>query len=349
MWTVVVMLCLPCGYAKENQKDEWQTRENRVTRLGGEWYKIQVLMHELHNMQQILQDVQDIELFPSELTRLGDESLIALDKKIDVVMKKHQALVQHVESLRPPLIDAMAILREMVTGQPVEEMFQVLDNDDIHRISDMFIVKHHIDSLWRDFDGLFSGLSTMVQMRQGAEEEIRPGFESEFFEILKASLGKQSERYYAILNTLKDTLYRRGNEDLRERMFQVESHRIKGYLKSGNADLANMKLPAISARYNQSKFTTECTLLQVKTDFALGEFDQVLQTVQKLPDSIARLPEVVSDKIRSLYILKRFDELLQCVDGIDLRAISAGSRNFIVWLALESALATKKTEQITAR
>src|SRR5271157_4991619 len=184
-----IMLFSAGAVAKDNPKDEWQIRENLVTRLGGEWYKIARLTEELNTMQDILQDVRDFELFPPELTRLNEETVLSFDKKIEKVEKKHRAIVDQVEGLRTPLADAMAILREMVIGQPVEDMFQVLDNDDVRRISAMFAIKHHVDSLWRDVDGLFKGLMPVVQMPKESTEEMRSGLDDEFFEILKANLG----------------------------------------------------------------------------------------------------------------------------------------------------------------
>jgi len=119
----------------------------------------------------------------------------------------------------------MAILREMVIGQPVEDMFQVLDNDDVRRISAMFAIKHHIDSLWRDVDGLFTGLMPVVQMENQSEKETPRGFDNEFIEILKANLGQQAMGFYRTLNGIKDTLVKRGNEEQCARMFQSKRTR----------------------------------------------------------------------------------------------------------------------------
>jgi|GEM_PF-1039330 TolA-binding protein len=347
--SVVFVMLFPIAIgAKDKPKDQWQIRENLVIRLGGEWYKINILRSELQNMQEILHNLRDIELFPGELTKLSEESLLSFDKQIETVAKKHQALIQQVESLRPPLIDAMAILREMVIGQPVEDMFQVLDNDDMRRIATMFAVKHHIDSLWRDFDGLFGGLSVMLQMQQPAKEESFQGFEAEFFEILKANLGQQSERYYRLLRTIKDTLYKRGTEELCAKMFQVETHRIKLYLKSGNESLAKMMLPGLLARYKQRRFIDECNVMLMKASFSLGEYDEALRTADFLSDSMAGTWEALSCKIQSLYLLKRYKEVWEWARGFDFKSQGAVARNLALWLSIESGLALGASDTITA-
>ena len=48
----VVLLSILCGYAKEKSRDAWQTREHLLTRLGGEWYKIGVLVNELNSQRR---------------------------------------------------------------------------------------------------------------------------------------------------------------------------------------------------------------------------------------------------------------------------------------------------------
>jgi Uncharacterized protein conserved in bacteria len=340
-----VMLFSGIAPAKDKPKDEWQTRENLVTRLGGEWYKIARLSEELETIQDILQDVRDFELFPPELTRLNEETVLSFDKKIEKLGKKHQALVEQIEGLRPPLADGIAILREMVIGQPVEDMFQVLDNDDVRRISAMFEIKHHIDSLWKDVDGLFTGLMPVVQMPKESKEEIPGGFENEFFEILKANLGQQAMGFYRTLSDIKDTLVKRGNEEQCTRMFQVETHRIKAYLKNGNYGLAKTKLQAIMARYERRRFSNECTILLAKTCFARGEFDEVLHLVKQLPDSCASSQEILLYSVQSMYALKKYDDLWQWGSGYDFKTLKGSGRNLALWLTMESGLALGKAEK----
>jgi tetratricopeptide (TPR) repeat protein len=340
-----VMLFLGIASAKDKPKDEWQIRENLVTRLGGEWYKISRLTEELQTVQDIFQDLRDFELFPPELTRLNEETVLSFDKKIEKVGKKHQALVEQVEGLKAPLSDAMAILREMVIGQPVEDMFQVLDNDDVRRISAMFAIKHHIDSLWRDVDGLFTGLMPVVQMENQSGKETPRGFDNEFIEILKANLGQQAMGFYRTLNGIKDTLVKRGNEEQCARMFQVETHQIKAYLKTGNDRLAKTKLKAIMARYPQRRFTIECTMLFAKICFTRGEFDEALHVIDQLPDSCASSQEMLLYSAQSRYGLKKYADLWKWGSALDFKTLTGSGRNLALWLTMESGLALGKADR----
>jgi tetratricopeptide (TPR) repeat protein len=340
-----VTLFFGTASAKDKPKDEWQIRENLVTRLGGEWYKISRLTEELQAMEDILQDARDFELFPSELTQLNEETVVSFDKKIEKVGKKHQALVEQVEGLKTPLSDALAILREMVIGQPVEDMFQVLDNDDVRRITMMFAIKHHIDSLWRDVGGLFTGLMPVVQTQNQSTEETPRGIDNEFIEILQGNLGQRAEGFYRTLNDIKDTLVKRGNDEQCARMFQVETHRIKAYLKTGNERLAKTKLMAIMARYQPRRFTIESAMLLVKICFARGEFDEVLQIIKQLPDSCSSSREILLYSVQSRYALKKYEDLWRWGCGFDFMALTGSDRNLALWLTMESGLALDKAEK----
>jgi len=341
-----VMPLMGSAFAKDKPKDDWQIRENLVTRLGGEWYKIKRLDGELGAMQDIVQDLRDFELFPADLTRMSEEALVAFDKRIEKVEKKREVIALRVEELRAPLADGLAILRQMAVGQPIEDMFQVLDNDDIRRISAMFVLKHHIDSLWNDVDGLFTMLSPLAQAGP-PPEEFRQGFENEFFEILKANLGQQSERFNRSLDELKDTLARRGSDEQCARMFQVETHRIKEYLKSGNTQMAKTKLQAMGLRYTGSRFTAETDMLMVKACFARGEYFEALETAGQLPDSFARRTDMLLCMVQSRYLLKKYEDQWQWGEGYDFKALTGSARNLALWLTMESGLALGKMEKFS--
>jgi tetratricopeptide (TPR) repeat protein len=342
------IICMPCigNTSVKDSTDVWQIRENLVTRLGGEWYKIGVLRNELGNMNEILQNLRDIELFPNELTGFNEDSLLSYDKKIETIEKKHQFLVQQVSAMQSPLVDAMAVMREMVTGKPVEEMFKVIDNDDINRISRMFAIKHGIDSLWNDFDGVFGRLAYMLHMPGTLKDSS--GFDEEFFKILKTNLGQQVDRYYEIMNNIKDTLFNRGNNDLRKKMFVVETSRIKDCLRSGKELSAKMNLHGILARYKDHEFIDECNMIRIKVAFASNDYEEVLKTISLIPAAKAASDEVVIDKAQSLYLLKNYKELWNWGNSLDLKSLTGSSRNRIIWLIMESGLLLNKSDTVVS-
>ena len=97
----------------------------------------------------MLTDIRDMELFPADLTGLNKVPLVYFDKKIEHLEQTYAQLQTRMDALKPPLLDAMAILREMVVREPVESMFDVLEQGDLTRITETLSVKHGIDTLWK--------------------------------------------------------------------------------------------------------------------------------------------------------------------------------------------------------
>jgi TolA-binding protein len=343
---LLALLSLLCS-AKPLQKDDWRTRENLVTRLSGEWYKINVLTRELSNVRDIVQDMRDIELFPTEATRCSEESLVAFDKKLEFCEKKYLGLQKQVSGLKTPLADGCAILRQMVVGTPVEDMFSVLDNDDLARISQMMSIKHHVDSMWNDVDTLMTSLGNRMQIALPRRDAGGQGFDAEFFEILKANLGGKAQWYGQMLDAMKDELVKRGNDESVRQMYQVEIHRIKENLKENKTGVAIRALHALAARYTATGQEEEIRYLFAKSYFMQTSYDSVL-TVKVGPADTARFNgDMLFYRVQSLYALGRYDSLWRWGQSFPLATLVGTRRNCCLWAVLESGLALGKTDHFS--
>ncbi len=328
----------PC-IAKDAKKDDWRTRENLVTRLSGEWYKINLLTQELSSQSDILADMRDMELFPPEVLRCGEDSLAVFDKKLELCEKKYLALSTQVSALTPGLADGLGILREMVVGQPVEDMFAVLDKDDLQRISTMFGIKHRTDSLWMDIDTLIRSFDRKVHLPAQEQEIAATGLQAEFFVLLRANLGQQTARYYGVLDAVKDSLKRRATGDQAKRMYQAEVHRIKENLKAANGFIAAKKLLPLMQRYPGHPYSDELNFLLAKALFSQQSYDGALRASRQVSDTsrFGAAPLLVG--LQSLYELARYDTLWRWAQTFKWESLSGSNRNFALWMAMESALA----------
>lgn len=335
---LAALLALPC-MAKDAKSDDWRVRENLVTRLSGEWYKIGVLSRELSSLGDILAGMRDMELFPPEVLQCNEDSLIAVDKNLEICEKGRQALEKQVALLSPPLSDGLGILREMVVGQPVEDMFAVLDNDDLQRISVMFSVKHRIDSLWTNVNSLMSSFGQKMHLAPSSHGSDAADAESEFFELLRADLGEQTARYYGRLDAMKDSLARRASDDQIRRMFQIEVHRIKENLKTADSFLAAKKLRTLIERYPGRQYESELKFLLAKTLFKYHAFDSVLAVTAQAPDTARFGAEPLLFDLQSLYALGRYDSLWKWGATGRVSALKGSYRNCALWLIMESGLA----------
>jgi TolA-binding protein len=339
---VLALLSSHC-LAKPVQKEDWRTRENLVARLSGEWYKINILDRDLSSVQDIVQDMRDIELFPSEVTRCSEESLVTFDKKLELCEKKYLALQKQVNGLKTPLADGCAILRQMVVGTPVEDMFGVLDNDDLARISTMMSIKHHVDSLWNAIDTLLTSLSGRMQISLPRRDAGGQGFDAEFFEILQANLGEKTQWYYHVLDALKDELVKRGSAESVRQMHQVDAHRIKEYLRENKTGAAARMLHACLDRYQAPQMRNELSYLLVKAYFKQGAYDSVLSAQAGLTDTARFGNDILLYRIQSLYALGRYDTLWRLGEHLPLALLGGAQRNCALWAILESGLALGKT------
>jgi TolA-binding protein len=341
---LIALLLLPC-IAKDAKKDEWRIRENLATRLSGEWFKINVLTRELSSVGDIIADMRNIELFPAEVTRCGEDSLVAFDRKLEACEKKYTALKKQTGALTAPLADGIGILREMVVGQPVEDMFSVLDNEDMRRIAEMFAIKHNIDSLWRNIDTLISSLARKMQMKISLREAGAAGFESEFFEILRANLGEQTGRYYGLLDVIKDTLAARGSENQEKQMYQIEVHRIRENLKQRQSDLAAKKLRSLVKRYVKPQYRDELNFILVKAMFSQNAYDSALAAAKEVADTARFGAELQLYRMQSMYALARYDTLWKWGETFRFDKLTGRMRNCALWMVLESGLALNKTDR----
>jgi TolA-binding protein len=341
---LLVLLSLLC-LAKPVQKDDWRIRENLVTRLSGEWYKINVLTRDLSSVNDIIQGMRDIELFPPEATRCSEESLVSFDKKLDICEKKYLVLQKRVAALQAPLADGCAILRQMVVGQPVEDMFGVLDNDDMARIADMMSIKHHVDSLWNNLDTLLTSLGNRMQVALPQRDAGGQGFEAEFFEILSANLGEKTQLYYRMLDAIKDELVERGSGDAVEQMYRIEAHRAVEYLKENRTDAAVRVLHALAGRYTAPQQRDELYYLLVKSYFMQAAYDSVLSAQEGVSDTARFGSDLVLFRVQSQYALGRFDTLWRWGQTFPFAMLAGSHRNCCLWAVLESGLALGKTER----
>jgi TolA-binding protein len=235
----------------------------------------------------------------------------------------------------------MAILREMVVREPVESMFDVLEQGDLTRITEMLSVKHGIDTLWKGVDTLIgsvmrtAGLSTEVVHPQG-------GFDEEFFNILQANLGQQSEIYYRKLNDIKDSLVNRGTGANIKDMFSVETFRIRKYAKENKTLPAQRKIAEVTARYKGRIAMEDLAVLDARISLARGDFSAALASLAGLPpeeaeNNRAQLRHLY--RMQSLYALHVYDSVWQEGVALEYSRFSGASRNLLIWITMESGLA----------
>lgn len=335
---LVVCLCLlPAAAAPQDTSEQWQVREYLVQRLAAEWYKIGILSTELDRMEDMLAEVRHVEVFPVATTRLTDKKLVSIDKRIESIEKRHGLLREEVDALRAPLADAISILREMVTGEAVDEMFEVLERGDMERIEHMLFLKHKISELWGHTGQLLTDAASAMEIEVPAPQE--QGLENEFFEIIRANLGLEYEKYYTELSAIKDGLTQRASLSEVKQMLAVERAQVKEYLDAGRTELANRKLVVLKKRYGGTLESPELDLLLARTQFALGDYRKTVETINRLPQESQFDLKKILYTIQSLYMLRDYDRLWDIGNRLDLESLSGKRRNLVIWQVMEAGVA----------
>ena len=177
------------------------------------------------------------------------------------------------------------------------------------------------------------------------EEESSDGiFEKEFFDILKANLGIQSEQYHKKLNYIKDLLAKRGNPSNIAEMYSIEKDRINQYLKNNEVKLAHKKIIILLKRFESKMAVNELYELLAKAQFLEKEFSEVLVTVSKLPDTDDLKQFKILYKLQSWYALRDYNAILDERASLDFSNFKGTKKNLLIWIIIESGLALHKQE-----
>jgi len=347
----IIALLLPFSVSsKALKKDDWQIRNNLVNRLSGEWYKINILRGELDNINSVLNDLRDIELFPANVIKCSDDSLVAFDRRLEICEKKCNILQKQINSLQNPLLDALSIMHEMIVGKPVEDMFFVLEQDNIKRITQMFTIKHQTDSLWMNVESLIYSLAGMLGIKiLGGLKYNENLAEDDFFEILRANLGEQVDYYLSLVNNIKDSLILRAKEEDINKMYQIETNRIKEYLTNSlSINKIDKKINKLRNRYINEQHQNELNFLLIKAFYNQNAFDSILNIANKFSKDNIFYKNVLLYKIEALYHLQKYDEIWLMYKNIDFKSFNGMQKNLLIWMVMQSGLFLDKNEEVRA-
>ena len=293
---------------------------------------MQALNRELARQSGILADLRDVELFPAEVLRCGEDPLVALDRKLDACEKKRRALGTMAASFAPELADGLGILREMVTGRPVQDMVAVLDKDDLRRAAKMLAVKRRVDGLWTDIGSIMNSCVQMLRipLPAGAADSLR---------LPVSDTAEQSGRYYDVLDIVKDSLVGRAGDEQVRRMYQIEIHGVRENPKVSARVPAFAKLRALSLRYPGRPYTNEINFLFAKALFSQKEYKGALAALRQVTDTMRFGATPLLVGLQSLYALGRYDSLWRWGTTYRFETLAGSYRNCALWMVMESGLA----------
>lgn len=325
----VVAIAPDHSFAKKKIEDVWQVREKLNLQLLSEYNNYNNLSKELSSVCDVFAELRDLEIFPPEITKFNDQKIVDFDVKIERLEKKYSLIKEQLDILKPQLSDAIAIFREMVTGEPVENMFGVLEKNTANRTEQMLILKSQVDSVWKKTDDLLNSIINGFGLT--SDNNISR---------------QQPDISYEKLDRLKDYLVSKGNSKSIDQMYSIEKSRIKQYIKENKLELARLKIEPLIARYDKKADPDELLLLLLKVHFLKEDYKSVLENFGKIAESSRYYLSAYLLKMQSFYSLQNYDSIwAEQVKG-KYKLFNGEKRNLLIWLIMESGLAINKKDGI---
>jgi len=339
--TGVITLCVAIAAAFAGKDttvaDVWKTRENLTRRIAAEWHKTVMLQNEVNEVRDVIAVLQDFELYPEEATSFTDEQLAGYDRGLETVLKECRRLSDRIEELRPPVNDALRIIREMVVGEPVPSMFETLEQGNLHRIGVMLAIKHSLDTLWGRTDSVLSSVETHFRITRQVDGANRL-IEGEFFTILRSNLGLQSQEYFSRITTIRKALVGKADAARVDAMRRVDMNRIRKYMNEKKTAVAERNIvDALDCYGSGGSYGEELGLMLAELRLRSGEYATSLSVVEKLPGKGRSGVKKRLVKALCFYALGEYDSVLADTAQSIVGDLDTSDLNRYLWVVIECA------------
>jgi len=251
---LITVLCAPAGGSPgpntpsaSADKALWSQADAMANRLREERRKLRLISEELERLGYMGEDFRDLQLYPTQVTHLGPEDDVRLDRMIEGLEKKLASTRKRVAELEKPLDDAFFISKEMLQETPNRDMVDLLLKDNVDRIARLVTVQRELNKRWNEAFSLLAEYRLRIGL-SAAGAQAGP-IEEDFFKVLMANTGRASQRFYGELNDYKDSLAARAGKPEWEKMANLDLARIKGRLGGKSIEMVQADLERLSGRF----------------------------------------------------------------------------------------------------
>ncbi|KMQ52233.1 TPR-domain containing protein [Chitinispirillum alkaliphilum] len=314
---------------------DWQQRDALVRRFGSQWDKINLIDEELGAISDMLVDLRYFQLFPARVTGFDDELMVRVDRMISFAEGQNQQLNTRTEALKPPLVEAVGIMREMIVSGPADGMFDFFEQESRMRIEKMLGILKEIDRVWEDIDRVIAIVDNVSGVMKYERKESVSEVE-EFLDILRSGLGQRSGRVSEKLEAIKDEIVRHSSSADQDFMFNIEIRRVRKFLSEEKNELAYERLMLMMNRYRDSQQLAELKRLILEAQFSTGRYADAVASIEKQGIDEHK----ISMKIQSLFALGRYNELWREGTDLDMSDFRGAERNLLIWLTIEGGIAS---------
>jgi TolA-binding protein len=225
----------------------WTQSEALADRLIEERRKLDGLLGEAGKLVLTCEDFRDLQLYPPVVTRMTQSDDVEFDKAIEKLEKSVLKTREEVHALEAPLADAVFIAGEMVGESLNRDMLDLLQRDNVRRVSRLIELQKAMDRRWDEAAALLE----RYRKRSGIEAmpEPKQNLDADFFRVLQSTVGLSSERFYQAFHAYKDALAVRGGKKDWELMAKVDLDRLQGRMSGRAVERVRQDLAALRKRF----------------------------------------------------------------------------------------------------
>jgi TolA-binding protein len=315
----------------------WYQAENLLGRLEQEYFTLGLVSQELERLQIVLEDLADIQLYPATAIKFSKENTLQLDKAAARLESRKKLLANRLDGLRQPLLDAVSIVRDLIYEDPQNDMFLLLQKQNVERVLELLAIKREVNAEWRECTWFLDQIRSIAGLPADRDTSgFRQGFEDDFFAVLSANLGFSAQQFYAKLNTLKDELMRTLTQADLVKLATIDFRRIRERYNQGQYVLVKQQLDLLIRRYDRKIPINGYRYFQAQTLQALGMYPEALEQYLSLEPGSKYTGPAELGILQCYFSQKKYPEIAARFRPDSLAGLTPAEKNERIYLAAQA-------------
>ncbi|MFP4521989.1 MAG: tetratricopeptide repeat protein [Fibrobacterota bacterium] len=329
---------------------KWEFINEIIGRQEEEYDKVKIVRMEIKKLSGGMEDLRDIQIYPSEISGLTGEAAVTLDKMLDEREKDISGFKSIVGKLKNSLKDEILILNELINEDLQPDMFSVLKDNNLERVKRIILLKREINHEWRKLEEVIDYCSHIsgADISKDNESGNLKGFDEDFFRVINSSLGYTSNLFYEKLSELKNHYTEGISPSERRKIIQIELVRARNRIRNGDYEIAADALEKAYIRFEQKSGISAINFFLGKSLFALGRYADAFRNFKEIPESSVKYYQLALEgKLQSAYAMKNYEKTINVYEEIQekMRGFTAGIKNSVNLIAAQAYYEHKKYDK----
>ncbi|MBF0432286.1 MAG: tetratricopeptide repeat protein [Fibrobacteria bacterium] len=302
------------GFAADEDRALWYHANDLADRLKSERWKYGVVREEIKRLEMAVSDLNDIQFYPSSVTKININAGEKIDKMLKRIRKKSKYSKELIDELEKPLEDGIMIAEEMLKESPNFDMISILIQDNISRIQQLINIKKYVDILWDDISLVMQKYEKMAGFERPKEQKGM--FEESFFKVLISQIGQASDVFYKYLHNYKDSLVSLSDKNAWVLMAKLDLKNYKNRIERGDYAPVQRDLSRLSVRFRK-KIPIGGVDYNLGRSFLLSEdFQKAVDAFGMVDSTSSYYPQSVIGLLQSLFALEEDQKVVSLYTNV---------------------------------